>query len=122
MSTNCTFVQLVPSEAVAAVKLGYLVEDFLLERFQATEFAVGSNEGSKKVSNERADRTASFGRLDSRAAINVVADGDGDVLHSSTVSQFHGMRPATLPQIRPAVLASARKRSMPISVSGCFSI
>lgn len=87
MSANRTPVQLVAIEPVArAETIDPLLHASLLG-LEPRELVLALRERAQIFGDERAHRAAALGRADSRGAVDVLWNGDGDVGHCA--SQYH---------------------------------
>ena len=90
MSTNRTGVELVAAQPITGAEVNDLRLDLPLLRLEPVELTP-PGEGAQVLGDERADRAAALGSADPGMAIDVVGDGDSDVLHEIqgiTVSQL----------------------------------
>lgn len=91
MSTNRTLVQFVATQPVSGPEATDPPLHGALLRLQPGELSVAVRERAEEASDEGAHGAALLGGADTRSAVDVVGNGDRDVLHSgyaSTVSQM----------------------------------
>jgi len=81
--------ELVSPEPIARAEALDLPLHRVLLSLQAPGLGVDPREGAEVPPHESAHRRAVLGRADTRRAVDVVRDRDGDILHSFTVSHFH---------------------------------
>src|SRR5438876_644736 len=88
---NRTTVDGVAVETIARAEACDLTLNLALLRLEPRHLALALGERAQVVRHESADRGAAFGGPDPCCAIDLVGDGDGDVLHAehgNTGSQF----------------------------------
>jgi hypothetical protein len=80
---------LVTGESIPRRERGDLRHDIALQSGAAIELRTALVEGAQELGNESTDRGARLRRLDPGRPVDVVRDGDGQVLHRNTVTQKH---------------------------------
>src|SRR5215218_1163311 len=91
VSANRTLVQVVATQTIGRAKASDPLLDCLLLCLETRKLAIALRQRAEEVADERADRAAALGGAHARLVIDVVGDGDRDVLHprdASTGSQF----------------------------------
>ena len=84
---NRTVVDLVAAKPVARAELAYLGLHLMLQRLQPRELFLPPGQPFEIRDDQRAHRRIALRRRDPGVAVHVVGHGDGNVLHSFTVSQ-----------------------------------
>ena len=87
MSTNRTLVDLIARNAVGCSEGADLTGDAPLKVSEALELGVSIVDAFEEIADQAAHRRALPCRLHASAAVDLVGDAHGDVLHSRTVSQ-----------------------------------
>jgi len=87
VSTKRTVVQFIAGQAVAGAEALDLVLDPMLLGLEPRELGLASGERTQVLGDERTDRAAAFGCLDTRRAVDVTRHGVRDVLHAGSLSR-----------------------------------
>ena len=88
MSTNRTIVHLVAVQPVAGAEIADPGLDLALQRLQPGELIHSPGHLLKESHDQRAHRRVTLRSGDPGIAIDVIGNGDGNILHTITVTQF----------------------------------
>ena len=86
MSTNRTIVHLVAAHPIAAAELADPGLDLVLERLKPGELVHPSGQLLKVGDDQRAHRGVTLRSVDPGVAVDVIGNGDRNVLHILTVT------------------------------------
>lgn len=66
-----------------------LRDEVVLFAPQPLETSILLDQGGQKLADERGHRAVALRRSNAGLLIEVIVNGDGDILHTITISQFH---------------------------------